>query len=170
MLCIPLCFIHPIQSKALSCVEIKEPVLDQYDAAIVGTVSNVKYDMKQTALNASKETKKFVSVDVEKSWKKQVDAQLVFEADGTWAHDFEEGKKYVIYLMENEGDYYNNPCSPVKLVQSSKDYERLLGEGQKPKEAVNSNNAITMLVTLGLAIFLLTVSLLFIWKRKKTSE
>ena len=170
MLCIPLTFISPTQSKALSCAEIEEPVIDHYDAAIVGTVLNVKYDTKQTAFNASKETKKFISVAVEKTWKKQVDAQLIFEADVTWAHDFEEDKKYVIYLIESEGDYYNDPCSPVSLTEPSNDYEQLLGKGQKPKEAVNSNNAMTIFVTIGLAIFLLTVSLLFIWKRKKTSE
>ena len=39
--------IFPQQAKALSCVELEEPIINQFDMAVVGTVLNEKNDIVQ---------------------------------------------------------------------------------------------------------------------------
>lgn len=130
---ISLTTIFPIQSHALSCVELEGPAIDHFDTAIVGTVLDVKNDSVQQGFTGQKETKKYVLIEVEKSWKTEVNSQLIFEADFTWAYDFEKGKKYIIYLNEEKGNYFNSPCSPVVLVESNNDYEQLFRESKTEK-------------------------------------
>ncbi|MFC7684920.1 hypothetical protein [Ureibacillus sp. GCM10028918] len=168
MLSISLTSIFPIQIKALSCVELEGPPINHFDAAIVGTVLNVKNDIEQKGITGPKETKKYVLVDVEKSWKTEVNSQLIFEADFTWAYNFEKGSKYIIYLNEENGNYLNSPCSPIVLVESSNDYEQLLGDGLKPKEEVNLGYKMLFKydkdLDFELAILIIAISLIIIWK------
>lgn len=168
ILSISLTLISPIQSKALSCVELEGPAINHFDSAIVGTVLNVKNDIEQKGFTGPKEVKTYILVDVEKSWKKEVDSQLIFEADFTWSYPFEKGKKYVIYLNEKDGNYFNSACSPVVSVESSNDYEQLLGEGQKPKEEVNLNYKMLFMnekdLDFELTIVIIAISLILIWK------
>jgi len=168
MLSISLTTIFPIQSHALSCVELEGPAIDHFDTAIVGTVLDVKNDKVQKGFNGQKETKKYVLIDVEKSWKTEVNSQLIFEADFTWAYNFEKGKKYIIYLNEEKGNYFNSPCSPVVLVESNNDYEQLLGEGLKPKKEVNLGYKMLFKHDKGLdfelVILMIAISLILIWK------
>lgn len=170
MLSICLTLIFPIQSKALSCAELEEPVISHFDAAIVGTVLNVKNDIVQKGIIGPKETKKYVLVDVEKSWKTEVNSQLIFEADYTWAYNFEKGNKYIIYLDEVKGNYINSPCSPVVPVESSNEYEQLLGEGFKPKEEVNLGSKMLFKsdrdLDFELSILIIAISAIFFWKWK----
>ena len=176
MMSISLTTIFPIQSNALSCVELEGPAINHFDTAIVGTVLDVKNDIvHDTGL---KETKKYVLIDVEKSWKTEVDSQLIFEADFTWAFNFEKGKKYIVYLNEEKGNYFNSPCSPVVLVESNNDYEQLLGEGLKPKKEVNLGYKMLFKhdkdLDFELVILIIAISLILIWKwhskRDKSSK
>ncbi|MFC4403773.1 hypothetical protein [Gracilibacillus xinjiangensis] len=106
--------VFPIQTKALTCVEQEEPVMDHYDLAVIGTVMDVKKDTGLPIGFVSKdEFKKYVMMEVEESWKQKVPSELVFTADFTWGFNFEKEKKYFIYLNKENGDYYNSPCSPV---------------------------------------------------------
>lgn len=168
ILTISLTLMSPIQTKALSCAELEGPAIHHYDAAIVGTVLNVKNDIEQKGLTGPKETKKYVLVDVEKSWKKGMNSQLIFEADYTWSYNFEKGKTYVIYLNEKDGNYFNSACSPVVLVESKSDYEPLLGEGQTPKEEVNLSYKMLFKTDKDLdfeiVMFIFAMLLIFIWK------
>lgn len=170
ILSIPLTLIIPIQSKALSCVELEGPAINHFDAAIVGTVLDIKNDIEQTGFTGPKEVKKYILVEVEKSWKKEFDSQLIFEADYGWAYNFEKGKNYIIYLNEKKENYFNNPCSPVYKVESSNDYELLLGEGLKPKETVNLGYKMLFKydkdLDFELVILLIAISLIIIWKWK----
>jgi len=168
ILSFPLTLICPNQSKALSCVELEGPAINYFDAAVVGTVLNVKNDIEQKGFTGPKEVKKYILVDVEKSWKKEFDSQLIFEADYAWAYNFEKGKKYIIYLNGEKGNYINSPCSPVVLLESNNDYEQLLGEGLKPKEKVNLEYKMLFKydkdLDFELVILLIAISLILIWK------
>lgn len=176
MLSISLISIFPIQSKALSCVELEGQAINHFDAAIVGTVLNVKNDTVQKGITGPKETKKYVLVDIEKSWKTEVNSQLIFEADFTWAYNFEKGNKYIIYLNEENGNYLNSPCSPVVLVESKYDYEQLLGEGLKPKEEIDLGYQMLLKndkdLDFELFILIITISIILIrrWNAKRVKS
>lgn len=129
--------IFPNQTKALDCVELEEPIIDNYDMAVVGTVLNVKNDILQKGFTGTKETKKYVLLQVEKSWKSEVASQIIFEADFTWGYDFEKNKKYFVYLHKKNESYYNSPCSPVIAVNTSDDYPNITEKQFTPNEEVN---------------------------------
>ncbi|WP_274309996.1 hypothetical protein [Solibacillus daqui] len=129
--------IFPNQTKALSCAELEEPIIDNYDMAVVGTVLNVKNDIVQKGFTGTKETKKYVLLQVEKSWKTEVASQIIFEADFTWGYDFQKKEKNIVYLHENNGSYYNSPCSPVMEVNSSDDYPKITENEFTPNKEVN---------------------------------
>ena len=74
---------------------------------------------------------------MDRSWEIEVSSQLIFETDVGWGYNFEKGKRFLIYLDEKNGIYTNSPCSPVSIVNSSSEYQEILGEGQKPKEKGN---------------------------------
>lgn len=164
--CFPSSF--PNQSKALDCAGYDGPAINQHNGAIVGTVLNVKKDVVPQKNSDLKETKKYVLIDVDRSWKFEVNSQLIFETDFTWGYNFEEGKKYLIYLNENNGIYTNSPCSPVSIVNSNDEYEEILGEGQKPKKTVNLENKMWFMFdnNFGLifSLILMGVIIIFIWK------
>jgi hypothetical protein len=174
------CFLSsfPNQSKALDCAGYEGPAINQHNGAIVGTVLNVKKDVVQQGTSDLKETKKYVLIDVDRSWKIEVNSQLIFETDFTWGYNFEEGKKYLIYLNEDNGIYTNSPCSPVSVVNSSNEYEEILGASQKPKKTVNLDYKVWFMSDnhLGLIFSLVLIGLLiiFIWKwyskRLKTKD
>ena len=112
-------------------------------------------------------------MDVEQSWKQQVDSQIIFEADFTWSYPFEKGKKYLIYLSENNERYRNSPCSPVEEAKASKDYEATLGEGFVPIKEVHLNHKMWFMTgkifKYLLGFMILGGTILFIWgylKRK----
>ncbi|KMY49770.1 hypothetical protein AC625_09645 [Peribacillus loiseleuriae] len=91
-----------------------------------------------------------------------------FETDFTWGYNFEKGKKYLIYLNEENGIYTNSPCSPVSMVNSSSEYEKLLGEGLKPKEKVNLGYKMWFMfdkdLDLVFTLLLMVISIILIWK------
>lgn len=133
------CFIFsifPIKSEALSCVELTSPIINNFDMAVVGTVLNIK---QQNIQPLGSEPKQYVLMEVEKSWKQQVDSQIIFEADFTWSYPYDKGEKYLVYLYEDNGQYINSPCSPVEEVRASNDYEADWGEGIAPKKEVHLN-------------------------------
>jgi hypothetical protein len=166
-----VCFllsVFPIQSKALSCVEITEPVIDHHDMAVVGTVLNIK---QQDLQQLGNEPKRYVLMKVEKSWKQQADSQIIFEADYTWSYPFEKGKKYLVYLFDGDGKYSNSPCSPVEEVSTGVDYEGSLGKGFVPKNEVNIGYKMWLIQdqTLIVAVtgVVILVFFIFIWRRYK---
>ncbi|KMY42803.1 hypothetical protein [Peribacillus loiseleuriae] len=157
----------PNQSKALSCVEIEGPAINHYNAAIMGTVLNVKNDLVQKGFTGLKETKRYVLIDVEKSWKSEFKSQVIFETNFTWGYNFEKGKKYLIYPNEENGIYTNSPCSPVSSVNSSNQYEELLGEGLKPIEKVNLGYKMWFMfddLDLEFTLLLMVIFLILIWR------
>lgn len=160
--------IFPQQAQALSCVELEEPIIDNFNMAVVGTVLNVKNDIVQKGFTGAKETKKYVLLDVEKSWKTEVATQLIFEADFTWGHDFKKNKKYLVYLHENNGTYTNSPCSPVTVVNSSEDVPKITEKEFTPSQEVNLKSKMWLKYDkdLDLLFVLLLVAALsiFIWK------
>lgn len=160
--------IFPNQSKALSCAELEDPAINHYNAAIVGTVLNVKNDLVQKGLTGPKETKRYVLIDVERSWKSKFKSQVIFETNFTWGYNFEKGKKYLIYLNEENGIYTNSPCSPVNLVNSSNESEELLGESLKPEEKANLGYKMWFMfdkdLDLEFALLLMVIFLILIWK------
>ncbi|MFJ7370944.1 hypothetical protein ACIQVU_16075 [Lysinibacillus sp. NPDC098008] len=168
ILVIAITVISPIQSKALTCVEVKEPAIDYYDVAIFGTIVKVKTDIEQKGFTGPKEWKKYVLVDVEKSWKKEADSQLIFEADYASSDNFEQGKKYVLYLDEKDGAYYSSsPCTPDILVNSSSDYEQL-GKGLEPVNQVNLSYKMLFMndkdIDLGITIVIIAILFIIIWR------
>lgn len=165
---IAITLISPIQSKALTCGEVKEPAIDYYDVAIFGTVVKVKTDIEQKGFMGHKEWEKYVLVDVEKSWGKEVDSQLIFEADYGWSDNFEQGKKYVLYLDEKDGTYYSSsPCTPDELVNSSSDYEQL-GKGLEPVNQVSLSYKMLFMsdkdIDLGITIVIIAILFITIWR------
>lgn len=165
--------IFPIQSYALDCVEIEPPVIDHFDMAVVGTVLNVKHNEFQQFYKGVSDPKQYVLLEVEESWKQQVDSQMIFEADYAWSYPFEKGQKYLIYLNENNGKYINNPCSPVEEASAS-NYEVTFGEGFVPKNEVNISYKMWLIpdktfksTSAGIILLILSI---FIWqwfKRRK---
>ncbi|MCH7321545.1 hypothetical protein LZ480_06525 [Solibacillus sp. MA9] len=164
----------PNQTKALSCAELKEPIIDNYDMAVVGTVLNVKNDIVQKGFTWTKETKKYVLLQVEKSWKSEVASQIIFEADFTWGYNFEKNKKYYVYLHENNENYYNSPCSPVMAVNSSDDYPNITEKPFTPNEEVNLSSKMWFKYDkdLDLVFLLFGIAALcfFVWKRRANKK
>ena len=157
-----------MKSEALSCVELTSPIIDNFDMAVVGTVLHIK---QQGIQHFGNEPKQYVLMEVEESWKQRVDSQIIFEADFTWSYPFEKGKKYLIYLSEDNGQYMNSPCSPVEEATASKDYKAALGEGFAPMKEVHLNYKMWFMTgeifkyTLGFVI--LGGIVLFIWRYLK---
>lgn len=157
--------IYPNKSYALSCAELEEPAIHHYDLAVVGTVLDVKNDLTQRGLTGAKEMNTYVLLDVEQSWKKELDSQIIIEADFTWGHPFEEGRDYLLYLNKKDGEYFNSPCSLVSEVHSRNDYVPLLGEGKAPIKEVDVSHKMWFMTDkdFDLIVVLLIGGALFIW-------
>lgn len=137
MIAILFLFINPLQSDALSCAELEEPAIEHYDLAVVGTVLDMKKGIAEKGLSGTKEIYNYVLLQIEQSWKQEVDSQIMIQTDFTWGHPFKEGEDYLLYLNEKGGQYFNSPCSTVSEVHSTQDYEPLLGEGLAPVNEVD---------------------------------
>ncbi|SES27633.1 hypothetical protein SAMN04487944_1325 [Gracilibacillus ureilyticus] len=151
-----LCAVFPIQSRALSCEEVKEPVIDHYDLAVAGTVLEV--------------SKNKVMIEVEQSWKREVSSPLIFHTDLTWGFGFEKDRHYLIYLDERNGDYDNSPCSPVERGDAP---ERLGNmEPMSPEEDGNAGLKMWMLfriekIVLFGVLLIVTLGIIILYSYRK---
>ncbi|KAB8138077.1 hypothetical protein F9U64_06420 [Gracilibacillus oryzae] len=167
-------FIFPLSAKALSCEEVREPVIDHYDLAVIGSVLDVNDFTGLDIFFQQEEPFRYVWLEAEKSWKQGVPSQLTFTADFTWGTDFEKGQKYLIYLNEENGEYQNSPCSPVQKVEE--DVEIKGNEALFPDEegTVGWKNWLTFQADIigisGLIIFGLAVILGIVIVRRKKNE
>ncbi|MFS0868675.1 hypothetical protein AB3N00_01875 [Paenibacillus xylanilyticus] len=126
-------------AEALSCAESRssQEALERYSGAVYGEVKQIKVDLKQEGLIGTKEKVRYILVDVGRSWKTKVDSQIIVATDFTWGFDFKEGKKYLIYISEMDGELSSSPCSSTIEMNNLNQATELFGEGFGPKQQVN---------------------------------
>lgn len=127
------------EAKALSCVEVGSPqeALEIYSGAVYGEVKQIKVDLKQEGFTGPKEKIRYILVNVERSWKMEVDSQIIVATDYTWGFDFKEGHNYLIYINEVDGEFKSSPCSSTIEMSTLNQATELFGEGFPPKQQVN---------------------------------
>ncbi|WP_222125271.1 hypothetical protein [Paenibacillus xylanexedens] len=133
-------FISNVQDvKALSCAESGSPQeeLERNTGAVYGEVKQIKVDLKQEGFTGTKEKFRYILVEVERSWNTEVDSQILVATNYTWGFDFKEGKKYLIYFSEANGELSSSPCSVTIEMNNLNQATELFGEGFAPKQQVN---------------------------------
>ncbi|MEO2202953.1 hypothetical protein ABGV42_04320 [Paenibacillus pabuli] len=78
--------------------------LERYRGAVYGEIKQIKVDLKQQGIAGTKEKVRYILVEVERSWKTEVDSQIIVATDYTWGFNFKEGNKYLIYISEWMGN------------------------------------------------------------------
>ncbi|MEC2074147.1 hypothetical protein [Alkalihalophilus marmarensis] len=116
-LIVMLTVLSPNSTHALSCIEFEEPVINYFDLAIIGTVTNINKKPNDYMYP--------VEVEVVKSWKQQVPSKMEMDVDYTWGYEFQKDQTYLIYLSVDDDNYINSPCSPVTQVYSEDDSKDL---------------------------------------------
>lgn len=172
MIAILFLFINPLQSNALSSAELEGPAIEHYDLAVVGTVLDMKKGIAEKGLFGTKEIYNYVLLQVDQSWKQEVDSQIMIQTDFTWGHAFKEEENYLLYLNEKDGQYFNSPCSPVSEVHSTQDYEPLLGEGLAPVNEVDLRHQMWWLTVkrYKFLFVLLILSAVLIWLGRRVKK
>lgn len=124
---------------ALSCAEAGTPqeALELYSGAVFGEVKQIKADLRQEGFTGTKEKTKNILVEVERSWKREVDSQIIVATDYTWGYDFKKGNKYLIYISEADGKFSSSPCSPTIEMNNLNQATEVFGEGFQPQQQVN---------------------------------
>lgn len=163
------------EAKALSCVELASPqeALEVYSGAVYGEVKQIKVDLKQAGFTGSKEKIRYILVDVERSWKTEVDSQIIVGTDYTWGFDFKEGYKYLLYINEVDGELSSSPCSSTIEMNNLSQATELFGEGIQPKQQINLEHKMWFMfeqdidLYIVVAIVLVGISVFFMRTRKK---
>jgi len=162
-------------AKALSCVELGSPqeALEVYGGAIYGEVKQIKVDLKQEGFTGTKEKIRYILVDVERSWKTEVDSQIIVRTDYTWGFDFKEGNKYLIYISEVDGESSSSPCSLTIEMNNLNQATELFGEGLRPKQQVHLEYKMWLMfeqdidLYIVIAIGLVVISVIYLRARRK---
>ncbi|OMD73824.1 hypothetical protein BSK48_03745 [Paenibacillus odorifer] len=162
-------------AKALSCVELGSPqeALEVYGGAIYGEVKQIKVDLKQEGFTGPKEKIRYILVDVERSWKTEVDSQIIVRIDYTWGFDFKEGNKYLIYISEVDGESSSSPCSSTIEMNNLNQATELFGEGLRPKQQVHLEYKMWLMfeqdidLYIVIAIGLVVISVIYLRARRK---
>ena len=99
-------FVNPIQSSALSCAESPpfEQSFNDFDAVISGKVLKV----------ITQKEKKYLSVEVERSFKGINSKNIVVKEDITWGTSVVD-ETYLFFLNKNDKEWENQLCSPTVL-------------------------------------------------------
>ncbi|WP_431085736.1 hypothetical protein [Paenibacillus sp. 8b26] len=164
-------------AKALSCAEVGSPkeALEIYSGAVYGEVKQIKVDLKQEGFTGTKEKIRYIIVEVERSWNIEVDSQIIVATDYTWGFEFREGKKYLIYVSEVDGELSSSPCSSTIEMNNLSQATELFGEGVQPKQQVNLEHKmwfmfeqdIDLYIVVAIAIVLAVIIVFFVRARKK---
>lgn len=130
-------FLFSKNASALSCaLPDDDKAINHYHFAVLGTVSSIQYDLLDNPLTGSPERAKHILFNVEKSWDKEVNSQIIFDSDVTWGHKFKEGETYLVYLNEENGKYSYPLCGLAKEFHSNSDIE-LEADVFEPAKEVN---------------------------------
>lgn len=150
---------NPQNVNALSCPESGSPQeqLEIYDGAVYGEVRQVKVDLKQKGFAGTKEKIRYILVEVERSWKTEVDSQILVATDFTWGFDFKEGNKYLIYFSEADGELRSSPCSVIIEMNNLNQATELFGEGFPPKQQVNLEHKMWFMFEQDIDLFIVGV-------------
>lgn len=133
-------FANGQEVKALSCAEKKGSLQEELDGstgAVYGEIKKIKVDLKQEGITGTKEKVRYILVEVERSWKTEVDSQVIVATDYTWGFNFKEGSKYFIFISEMDGELSSSPCSTTIEMNNLNQATKQFGEGLEPKQQVN---------------------------------
>lgn len=125
--------------KALSCAEkgSLQEELDGNTGAVYGEIKQIKVDLKQEGITGTKEKVRYILMEVERSWKTELDSQVIVSTDYTWGFNFKEGSKYFIFISEMDGVLSSSPCSSTIEMNNLNQATEEFGEGFEPKQQVN---------------------------------
>ena len=171
-------FSYGQDAKALSCAEkgSLQEGLERYSGAVYGEVKQIKVDLKQEGIMGTKEKVRYILVEVERSWKTEVDSQIIVATDYNWGFDFKEGNKYFIYISEMDGELSSSPCSTTIEMNSLNQATELFGEGFGPKQQVNLEHKMWFMIEQDIdlyivfAIIIAVISVLIMRTRKKRNK
>ncbi|MFK0524228.1 hypothetical protein ACINKY_18705 [Paenibacillus illinoisensis] len=160
--------------KALSCAEkgSLQEELDGYNGAVYGEIKKMKVDLKQEGITGIKEKVRYILVEVERSWKTEVDSQVIVATDYTWGFNFKEGSKYFILISEMDGELSSSPCSTTIEMNNLNQATEQFGEGFGPKQQVNLEPKMWFMMEQDFDLYIvlaiiLVVSAVFIMRARK---
>ena len=160
--------------KALSCAEkgSLQEELDGSTGAVYGEIKNIKVDLKQEGITGTKEKVRYILVEVERSWKTEVDSQVIVATDYTWGFTFKEGSKYFIFISEMDGELSSSPCSTTIEMNNLNQATKQFGEGLEPKQQVNLESKMWFMMEQEFNLYIvlariLVVSAVFIMRARK---
>ncbi|UQZ32750.1 hypothetical protein C2I18_03765 [Paenibacillus sp. PK3_47] len=160
----------------MSCAEVGTPqeALELYNGAVYGEVKHIRGDLKQEGFTGTKETTRNILVEVERSWKREVDSQIIVATDYTWGYDFKKGNKYLIYISEADGGFSSSPCSPTIEMNNLDQATELFGEGFQPQRQVDVEYKMWFMserdIDLYIAAAILLVVTAFLFRRVKRKK
>ncbi|MBM6387096.1 MAG: FeoB-associated Cys-rich membrane protein [Paenibacillus sp.] len=168
-------FANGQEVKALSCAEkgSLQEELDGYTGAVYGEIKNIKVDLKQEGITGTKEKVRYILVEVERSWKTEVNSQVIVATDYTWGFNFKEGSKYFIFISEMDGELSSSPCSTTIEMNNLNQVTERFGEGFGPKQQVNLESKMWFMMEqdfdlyIVLAIILVVSAVIIMRARKK---
>ncbi|WP_169086707.1 hypothetical protein [Paenibacillus sp. PL91] len=157
-------FSNEQDAKALSCVEVGSPqeALERFDGAVFGEVKQIKVDLKQEGFTGTKEKTRYILMEAERSWKTEVDSQIIVAADYTWGYEFKEGNEYLIYISESDGELSSSPCSQTIEMDNLNQATELFGEGLRPKNQVNIEHKMWFMFEQDIDVYIVLVALVFV--------
>lgn len=165
---------------ALSCADLGSPqeALEVFSGAVYGEIKQIKVDLKQDGWMGTKEKTRNILVEVERSWKTEVDSQVIVATDYTWGYEFKKGEKYLIYIIESDGEYSSSPCSQTLEMDTLSEAEEWFGKGLLPQQQVNlesqmrfmSGQDVDLMIVISVVLVLLVVFFMFRKARKKKGE
>lgn len=160
--------------KALSCAEkgSLQEELDGYNGAVYGEIKKIKVDLKQEGITGTKEKVRYILMEVERSWKTEVDSQVMVATDYTWGFNFKQGSKYFILISEMDGELSSSPCSTTIEMNNLNQATEQFGEGFGPKQQVNLEPKMWFMMEQDFNLYIvlaiiLVVSVVFIMRARK---
>lgn len=104
--------------------------LDQAEKVFSGSVIEIQYEQERNAPTGTNRRANLLEVD--QVWKGDEQSRTIVYSDGgSCGFTFEEGKSYLVYTYDNNGESYTNFCNrTVELSQAGEDV-KALGKGRE---------------------------------------
>lgn len=143
--------LFPAKSYACSCANEPDPnqALEQAKAVFAGKVVEVKQEV--TDIEGFLQKKNAVLFDVERTWKGISQTQVIvntnFGGEDSCGNEYKVGQTYLVFAnnYDNKNTLQTSICSLTKIFSSANIELNKIGEGSKPIEDANLNNAMSKL-------------------------
>jgi hypothetical protein len=128
--------------------------------------SNAVFSGKVIDIDNNRNNQKIL-FEVEEAWKGVSKTQIILtDEQSSCSLNFSEGKSYLVYAYDFQGDLTTNICDRTKELSSAKDDLEYLGEGTSPTEEVNLNHPFGIPAYIWLSLAILSIVSFYIIRKR----